>query len=541
VSTDAGSGISPPPPSPLAAAGPVVILTAMGVEARAARAGAPWARVQRTGMGAKRSARWAAAASEDLGARSDQSAGRDGSPASVGARAVIIAGFCGALDPDLRPGDIVLASELRDPAGCARPAADPTILASVLRRGGLRVHVGPIASSKTVVRGATRRTLSQTGALAVDMESAWLAPAIHGRPLVTLRVVLDTAQRELHHPLRTLGGFVTAYRTLRRALSLAEPWTEALADRDIVLASPRASCAGVDRAIEIVQAALTEWGAPVYVRRQIVHNGHVVAALEARGAVFVQELDEVPVGSRVIFAAHGVSPEVRRVAAERSLEVIDATCPLVAKVHAEARRFAAEHFDIVLVGHTGHEEIEGTYGEAPERTQVIESVDDVEELSVQDPARVAYLTQTTLAVDETAEVVQALRDRFPAAVGPPSSDICYATQNRQDAVRALAAQSDIVIVVGSATSSNSRRLVEVARRTGCASLLVGSAADIGPAALAGRRRIGVSAGASAPESLVENVVAAIAGLGAVNVTEHSVTTEKMHFRLPPEVRPQRSQ
>jgi 4-hydroxy-3-methylbut-2-enyl diphosphate reductase len=308
-----------------------------------------------------------------------------------------------------------------------------------------------------------------------------------------------------------------------------------------VLASPRASCAGVDRAIEIVQAALTEWGAPVYVRRQIVHNGHVVAALEARGAVFVQELDEVPVGSRVIFAAHGVSPEVRRVAAERSLEVIDATCPLVAKVHAEARRFAAEHFDIVLVGHTGHEEIEGTYGEAPERTQVIESVDDVEELSVQDPARVAYLTQTTLAVDETAEVVQALRDRFPAAVGPPSSDICYATQNRQDAVRALAAQSDIVIVVGSANSSNSRRLVEVARRTGCASLLVGSAADIGPAALAGRRRIGVSAGASAPESLVENVVAAIAGLGAVNVTEHSVTTEKMHFRLPPEVRPQRSQ
>jgi 4-hydroxy-3-methylbut-2-enyl diphosphate reductase len=553
----ATTGISPPPSPSLAGDRPVLVLTPMGVEARAPRAGAPWARVQRTGMGRARSERWAAAARGDLGARGDANAGRGGSPvlgargdanagrggspASAGARAVIIAGFCGALHEDLHPGDIVLASELRDPDGSAVATADPTILAGVLRRGGLRVHVGPIASSETVVRAAARHSLAQTGALAVDMESAWLAPAVHDRPLVALRVVLDTAQRELHRPLRTLGGFITAYRRLRRALALTEPWARALGDREILLASPRASCAGVDRAIEIVQAALAEWGAPIYVRRQIVHNTHVIAGLQARGAVFVQELDEVPVGSRVIFAAHGVSPEVRRAATERALEVIDATCPLVAKVHAEARRFDAEDFDIVLVGHVGHEEIEGTFGEAPERTQVIESVDDVAKLSVQDPARVAYLTQTTLAVDETAEVVQALRDRFPGAVGPPSSDICYATQNRQDAVRTLAAQSDIVIVVGSANSSNARRLVEVARRAGCASLLVENADELGATALAGRRRIGVSAGASAPESLVEDVVRAIAGVGGVNVTEHTVATEKMQFKLPPEVRPQRSQ
>jgi 4-hydroxy-3-methylbut-2-enyl diphosphate reductase len=503
---------------------PVLVLTPMSVEARAARAGAPWARVQRSGMGPGRSTRWAATEAE----------------ADTGA-AVIIAGFCGALREDLRPGDVVLASELRDPTGATVASADPAILAGELRRGGLRVHVGPIASSERLVRGAARGELARTGALAVDTESAWLAPGAGGRPLITLRVVLDTAQRELHRPLATLGGFITAYRTLRRALSLTAPWARALGDRDIMLASPRASCAGVDRAVEIVKAAIAERGAPVYVRRQIVHNTHVVQALEARGAVFVDELSDVPVGSTVIFAAHGVSPAVRRRPGARSLEVIDATCPLVAKVHAEARRFASDQFDIVLVGHEGHEEIEGTYGEAPERTQVIESVDDVASLRVDDPERVAYLTQTTLAVDETAEVVQALRDRFPAAVGPPASDICYATQNRQDAVRALATDCDLMLVVGSANSSNSCRLVEVVQRAGGVALLVGSAEEIPPAALTGRRRIGVSAGASAPEALVGDVVAAIGGLGAVNVTEHTVATEKMHFKLPPEVRPQRSQ
>ncbi len=230
-----------------------------------------------------------------------------------------------------------------------------------------------------------------------------------------------------------------------------------------MLASPRASCAGVVRAVEVVERALEARGAPIYVRKQIVHNAHVVADLEQRGAIFVEEVDEVPSGSTVIFSAHGVSPAVRAAAAERDLDVIDATCPLVAKVHAEARRFADSGFDIVLVGHEGHEEVDGTVGEAPARTHVIASADEVDSVEVDDPERVAYLTQTTLAIDETAGVVDALRERFPALAGPASSDICYATQNRQDAVRALAADCDVVLVVGSGNSSNSRRLVEVAR------------------------------------------------------------------------------
>jgi 4-hydroxy-3-methylbut-2-enyl diphosphate reductase len=241
-----------------------------------------------------------------------------------------------------------------------------------------------------------------------------------------------------------------------------------------------------------------------------------------------------------VFSAHGVSPEVRRNADARQLNVIDATCPLVAKVHAEARRFAAGGFEIVLVGHDGHEEIEGTVGEAPDQTTVITSAEDVARLEVSDPEHVAYLTQTTLAVDETASVVSALRERFPAAVGPPSEDICYATQNRQTAVRALAERCDLLLVVGSENSSNSRRLVEVAHRAGSRSLLVEDASDLGVDALQGARRIGISAGASAPEELVEQLVAALAGLGDATVTESSVAEENMHFKLPPEVRQRRS-
>jgi 4-hydroxy-3-methylbut-2-enyl diphosphate reductase len=227
---------------------------------------------------------------------------------------------------------------------------------------------------------------------------------------------------------------------------------------------------------------------------------------------------------------------VRARAAGRGLDVIDATCPLVAKVHAEARRFAASNFDIVLVGHEGHEEVQGTSGEAPDRTHVLATPDDVAKLNVGDPERVAYLTQTTLAVDDTASVIEALRARFPAAVGPPSSDICYATQNRQDAVRALAKECDLVLVVGSANSSNSRRLVEVAQRTGCRALLIEGPTDIPPETLVSARRVGVTAGASAPEALVEAVIRAIDGLGGATVSERSVATEDVHFKLPPEVR-----
>jgi 4-hydroxy-3-methylbut-2-enyl diphosphate reductase len=496
----------------------IVVLAPLSVEARAVRSGAPWASVHQIGMGPKRAARSAQLAN-----------GTDG-------RAVLIAGFCGALDPGLEPGDVVLASELRGPTGTT-VCDDPSILAGVLRRGGLRVRVAPIASSQRLVLGERRRTLHRTGAAAVDMESAWLAPAARTRPLVTLRVVVDTPRHELHRPFRTVAGAATAYRALRRACALVEEWARALGEREILLASPRASCAGVERAVEIVERALESRGAPVYVRKQIVHNTHVVASLEERGAVFVDEVDQVPDGATVIFSAHGVAPAVRNAAAERGLDVIDATCPLVSKVHAEARRFAASDFDIVLVGHEGHEEVEGTFGEAPGRTTVIDRPEEVASLNVRDPERVAYLTQTTLAVDETSSVVEALRERFPAAVGPSSSDICYATQNRQDAVRALAEECDLILVVGSGNSSNSRRLVEVAERAGCPALLVEGASEIPPEVLAGADRVGLTAGASAPEALVEGVIRALDGLGGATVTERIVATEDVHFKLPPQVRP----
>jgi 4-hydroxy-3-methylbut-2-enyl diphosphate reductase len=371
------------------------------------------------------------------------------------------------------------------------------------------------------------------------MESAWLAPAAQGQPLVTLRVVVDTDRHELHRPLRTVAAAAAAYRSLRDACAMVEEWARALGPREVVLASPRASCAGVERAVEVVERTLDELGAPVYVRKQIVHNAHVIANLEERGAVFVDELGEVPAGATVIFSAHGVSPAVRTEAADRRLNVIDATCPLVSKVHAEARRYADRGFDIVLVGHEGHEEVEGTFGEAPERTHVIAGADEVDGLDVQDPERVAYLTQTTLAVDETAEVVEALRERFPALVGPKASDICYATQNRQDAVRALAAECDLVLVVGSTNSSNSRRLVEVSERAGCPALLIEDASEIPPELLIDAARVGLTAGASAPESLVQGVIRALDGLGATSVSERTVATEDVHFKLPLELRPKR--
>jgi 4-hydroxy-3-methylbut-2-enyl diphosphate reductase len=371
------------------------------------------------------------------------------------------------------------------------------------------------------------------------MESAWLASAVGGQPLVTLRVVMDTSHHELYRPLRTLSAFVTAYRTLRRACEFVQDWAGALSPREVLLASPRASCAGVERAVEIVERVLEKRGAPIYVRKQIVHNAHVVAELEQRGAVFVEELEEVPRGATVIFSAHGVSPAVRREADERGLDVIDATCPLVAKVHAEARRFAQNGFDIVLVGHEGHEEVDGTLGEAPGRMHVIASPEEIGDLEVADPERVAYLTQTTLAVDDTAAVVERLRERFPALVGPASSDICYATQNRQDAVRALAAECDIVVVVGSSNSSNSRRLVEVSERAGCPALLVEGGREIPPHLLRDARRVGLTAGASAPEELVEAVIRAVEGLGSVTVSERTVAEEDIRFKLPREVRPTR--
>jgi 4-hydroxy-3-methylbut-2-enyl diphosphate reductase len=381
-----------------------------------------------------------------------------------------------------------------------------------------------------------RSRLGDDGVLAVDMESFWLAAAAGGRPLAVLRVVVETRDRRLVDPRTAVAG-ARALAALRRAGRALEEWAAALGPKRVLLAAPRSFCAGVDRAIEIVELALAQHGAPVYVRKQIVHNEHVVADLERRGAVFVAELDEIPPGATTVFSAHGVSPAVRQAASARRLEVIDATCPLVSKVHAEARRFAADGSTVFLVGHEGHEEIEGTFGEAPDSTVLVQDLEDAARVVAPDPDRVAYLTQTTLAVDETAQIVQVLRERYPSLRGPSSDDICYATTNRQQAVREIAAESDAVLVVGSRTSSNSLRLVEVAERQGIPAYLVDDETDIDVAWLDGVQTVGLSAGASAPERLVERLIAGLRTLGGTEIEERTTATESLRFRLPSEVAP----
>jgi 4-hydroxy-3-methylbut-2-enyl diphosphate reductase len=307
--------------------------------------------------------------------------------------------------------------------------------------------------------------------------------------------------------------------------------------RRVLLAAPRGYCAGVDRAVQTVERALEQHGAPVYVRKQIVHNSHVVAGLESRGAIFVDETDEVPEGAVVVFSAHGVAPSVHNEAAQRNLHTIDATCPLVTKVHGEARRFAREDLDILLIGHEGHEEVIGTTGEAPERVHLVSGPDAVATIQVRDPERVAWLSQTTLSVDETLATVAALRERFPALIDPPSDDICYATQNRQTAVKQIAADADLVLVVGSTNSSNSVRLVEVARDAGAAaSYLVDDVTHIDPAWLDGVTTVGVTSGASVPESLVADVLAWLAARGYDTVDEVTAAEERLVFALPRELR-----
>jgi len=310
---------------------------------------------------------------------------------------------------------------------------------------------------------------------------------------------------------------------------------------NIVLANPRGFCAGVDRAIEIVNRALDSLGAPIYVRHEVVHNQFVVNDLRARGAVFVDELDEVPAGSTVIFSAHGVSQAVREEAAARGLKVFDATCPLVTKVHIEVVRHCRTGRDVVLIGHQGHPEVEGTMGQwltegATGNIYLVEDVEDAMKLEVSQPEHFAYTTQTTLSVDETREVIAALRQRFPKIIGPRHDDICYATQNRQDAVRELSAQCDLIFVVGSVNSSNSNRLRELAERNGARAYLIDGAQDILPEWLAGAEQIGVTAGASAPEILVQGVIAHLQALGGGTVSELDGEPENMVFALPKELR-----
>ncbi len=310
-----------------------------------------------------------------------------------------------------------------------------------------------------------------------------------------------------------------------------------MTNRRVLLAAPRGYCAGVDRAVIAVEKALEHYGAPVYVRKEIVHNKYVVETLAARGAVFVDETDEVPQGARVVFSAHGVSPAVHAAAAARSLQTIDATCPLVTKVHKEAVRFASDDYDILLIGHTGHEEVEGTQGEAPEHIQVVNSPDDVDDVVVRDPAKVVWISQTTLSVDETMETVRRLRERFPSLQDPPSDDICYATQNRQVAVKKIAPHCDVVVTVGSANSSNSVRLVEVALENGArASYRIDQASEMDPAWFVGATTVGVTSGASVPEILVRDVLDRLASFGFADVEEVRTATEDLMFSLPRELR-----
>ncbi len=447
--------------------------------------------------------------------------------------AVVVAGVAGGLDPSLRPGDVVVASEVRDAHGRVAVRAGAPLVAE-LRRLGLRVRHGPVLTRDTLVGGADEREkLAATGALAVDMESAPLSRAFaaRGLPVAVVRVVVDTAMVPVMRPATVRNG-VRALAVLRRIGPVLQAWADAVGPRSVLLAGPRSFCAGVDRAIDIVDLALQRYQHPVYVRRQIVHNQHVVRDLERRGAVFVEELDEVPDDTTVVLSAHGVAPAVRDEATRRGLNVIDATCPLVAKVHAEARRFASRGDTVLLIGHDGHDETEGTLGEVPGRITLVQNPADAERVQAADPERVSFLMQTTLAVDDAADTVDVLRRRFPMIESSATDDICYATTNRQHAVRAVAADSDLVLVVGSTNSSNALRLVEVAERSGAPAHLVEDATGVLPEWLHGRRRVGITAGASTPPHLVDELVGTLQALGADDVSERVHTTEDVRFTLP---------
>jgi 4-hydroxy-3-methylbut-2-en-1-yl diphosphate reductase len=497
--------------------GALVVVTALRSEYAALVNQIPGATLERCGMGPDRVREWLPRLSQ------------------LQPQIVAVAGVAGGLDPSLRSGDVVVASEVRDERGrIVLRAAAP--LAAELRRMGLRVRTGPIHSSDHIISGAARERLAATGALAVDMESAAIVRSLHERgiPIAVVRVIVDTVHSPLHR-IATVPAGARALRVLRRTGPALRRWADVAGPRTVLLAAPRSFCAGVERAIDIVELALRRYPRPVYVRRQIVHNAHVVADLQRQGAVFVDELDEVPDGTAVVFSAHGVAPAVRDEAARRGLTVVDATSPLVAKVHTEARRFVSRGDTVLFVGHDGHDETEGLLGEAPGRITLVQTPADAERVVADNPGKVAFVTQTTLAVEEADEVVDVLRRRFPMIESPATDDICYATTNRQRAVRDVAADSDLVIVLGSTNSSNSLRLVEVARRTGAQAHLVDDASEILPEWLAGANRIGITAGASAPPHLVDEVIGTLRALGPINVIEREVTREAIRFSLPKEV------
>ena len=495
----------------------LLILAPLRIEANAVRRGLTQStsHVLHTGMGATRAKR---------------SAEKGTTPSFFGGVAVM--GTAASLSGDLHPGDLVVATEVSD-GETTVPLPGAELLAAELRRAGLTARAGRLVTVPKLVKAAERGRLAADGYLAADMESAALVAAVRaaGNPVAVIRAISDGG----FGPGMVTGG-LAALRSLRKAAPVAEKWAAACRPRTVLLAGPRSFCAGVERAIEIVDRALEMRGAPVYVRKQIVHNTRVVSDLEERGAIFVDELNEVPDGATVVFSAHGVSPAVRSDASDRGLSVIDATCPLVSKVHAEARRFAKDGYTVALIGHAGHEEVEGTLGEAPESTVLVQTAADVAALDLPDPSKIAYLMQTTLAIDEAADVAGALRDKFPQMRAPGSDDICYATTNRQAAVRAVATEADLVLVAGSKNSSNSVRLVERSVREGTPAHLIDDATDIDLSWLTGMEVVGLTAGASAPPAVVSEIIEALSGLGTVTVTERVTTTESVQFGLPREVR-----
>jgi 4-hydroxy-3-methylbut-2-enyl diphosphate reductase len=496
--------------------GGLAVVAALRSEYAALQGQVPGAVLERCGMGPNRVREWLPRLRE------------------IDPDAVVVAGVAGGLNPSLRPGDIVVASEVRDEHGrTVLRAAAP--LVAELRRMGLRVRSGPVLSCDRIVGDADEREqLAATGALAVDMESAALVRALGrepDRPVAVVRVIVDTAHSPVAR-LATLTAGARALLTLRRVGPALRSWADLAGPRQVLLAGPRSFCAGVERAIDIVELALQRYSHPVYVRRQIVHNAHVVRDLEQQGAVFVDELDEVPDGTTVVFSAHGVAPAVREEADRRGLNVIDATCPLVAKVHAEARRFAGRGDTVLLIGHAGHDETEGTLGEVPGKITLVQSPAEAEQVAAADPEHVSLLMQTTLAMDDAADTVDVLRRRFPLIESSATDDICYATTNRQQAVRAVAEGADVVIVLGSTNSSNSLRLVEVAQRCGVRAYLTDDATGLQPEWLRGAKTIGLTAGASAPPYLVDEVIGTLRALGPVEVAERIVATEDIKFTLP---------
>jgi 4-hydroxy-3-methylbut-2-enyl diphosphate reductase len=497
----------------------LVTFAPLRLEAAALRRGGLGGRVVVAGPGPARAAA-AARRQRDMG----------------GGAAVAVAGVAGGLVAGISPGDVVVAERVLLPDGTVvadLPSAG--LVAGAARRAGLRVAVGGVVTVERLVRDDNaRRVLASTGALAVDMETAALVDPGWGVPTAVVRAVADVPGRPLVSP-RTVGDLRRALASLRRAAPAIQQWGAAAAPRTVLLAAPRSFCAGVERAIDTVSRGLDRFGAPLYVRRQIVHNAHVVADLEQRGAVFVRELDEVPDGATVVFSAHGVGPAVRAEADRRRLRVVDATCPLVAKVHHEVRRFRDRGHQLVLIGHPGHDETEGTLGES-EDIRLVEGPAGVADLDLDADRPVAYATQTTLAPDETQATVAALRRRFPDLVGPNASDICYATQNRQEAVRSIAGRCDLLLVVGSQTSSNSRRLAEVGARCGARAELIDDEGDLDVAWLSRAATVGITAGASAPEALVGRVIAALGTLGPLDIRTETVRDETVSFSLPTEVR-----